>query len=247
MDYCPGGELFFHLRQQGRFSERAAMFYCAEAILALQYLHEHNIIYRDLKPENILLDASGHIKLTDFGLAKENMSSDTVTYSFCGSTDYLAPEMLKGAGYGRAIDFWSLGCFLFEMIVGSPPFSFGRNKQRVYERIESGVVSFPSFLSRSAISVLEGLLTLDPNRRLGMGVGGFDQLKQHAFFSLDWEALEKKEISPPIVPIIESDTDLRNFDSQFVTMKITFDWDANARIEKKQSDDEDENDDFEGF
>jgi serum/glucocorticoid-regulated kinase 2 len=139
LDYCSGGELFYHLRKAGRFQEVNVAFYAAEAALALQYLHCHGVIYRDLKPENVLLDEAGHIKLADFGLAKEGMFEGKYTSSFCGSADYLAPEVISSEPYNNAVDWWSLGCLVYELIVGFPPFSDrGANRLRLYRRICDG-------------------------------------------------------------------------------------------------------------
>lgn len=118
MDYYNGGELFYHLRTKGKFSETQSKFYLAQMILALEFLHMKKIIYRDLKPENIVLDTNGYIKLTDFGLAKENIAEDNSTQTFCGTPEYLAPEIIRGDKYGKAVDVWCVGIILYEMLYG---------------------------------------------------------------------------------------------------------------------------------
>jgi protein-serine/threonine kinase len=142
-DYMSGGELFWHLQREGRFQEGRAKFYIAELILALQHLHEHNIVYRDLKPENILLDANGHIALCDFGLSKANLTENATTNTFCGTTEYLAPEVLLDEhGYTKMVDFWSLGVLVFEMCCGWSPF-YAEDTQQMYKNIAFGKVRFP--------------------------------------------------------------------------------------------------------
>mmetsp|Transcript_16991 Transcript_16991/g.16860 ORF Transcript_16991/g.16860 Transcript_16991/m.16860 type:complete len:178 (-) Transcript_16991:475-1008(-) len=131
IDFCPGGELFYHLHRLGRFTENQAKFYFGEILLGLEYLHGRDIVYRDLKPENVLLDIDGHIKITDFGLSKENIRNRERTYSYCGSPEYMCPEMLQKAGHGRGVDFYSLGSLLYEMLTGLPPF-YDPDKQKMH-------------------------------------------------------------------------------------------------------------------
>lgn len=156
---------FFLVSQGGRFSEDRAKLYTAEITLALEHVHNANIIYRDLKPENLLLDADGHIKVTDFGLSKENVVDDGVK-SFCGTPEYLAPEVLKRTKYGKAVDWWSLGTLLFEMISGLPPF-YDRNRERMYKKILGAELRFPAHMSNEAKSICRGMLTREPLQRLG--------------------------------------------------------------------------------
>ena len=169
LDYFTGGELFFHLKNGGCFPEERAKFYAAEITLALQCLHENGIIYRDLKPENVLLDDEGHIKLTDFGLSKEDIAGNQMTHTFCGTPEYLAPEVIKGSWYGKSVDWWSMGTLLYEMLTGLPPF-YNENLHLMYERIVTMPLTFPDDMSEEAKSLLSGLLERDPRKRLGMYV-----------------------------------------------------------------------------
>ncbi|KAJ3051632.1 hypothetical protein HK097_007356 [Rhizophlyctis rosea] len=215
LDYCNGGELFYHLQKETAFSEERAKFYTCELILALEHLHKYNVIYRDLKPENILLDSSGHIALTDFGLCKENVTFDDTTNTFCGTAEYLAPEVLTGQGYGKAVDWWSLGILFYEMTTGLPPF-YSENTNLMYKKILHNQLLFPPGFSEKAQIVVRGLLERDPKKRLGGGPDDGAAIKRQAFFAdVDWDKLLKKEISPPFKPKVESETDTSNFDPIF--------------------------------
>ena len=215
-DYMSGGELFWHLQKEGRFDEKRAKFYIAELILALQHLHLHDIVYRDLKPENILLDANGHIALCDFGLSKANLTKNDTTNTFCGTTEYLAPEvLLDEAGYTKMVDFWSLGVLVFEMCCGWSPF-YAEDTQQMYKNIAFGKVRFPrDTLSTEGRNFVKGLLNRNPKHRLG-AIDDAEELKRHLFFAdIDWEALTKKLITPPFKPKLKSETDTSNFDPEF--------------------------------
>jgi len=212
MDFVNGGELFFHLQQEDRFSEERACFYAAEILLGLEHLHEHGIVYRDLKLENLLLTPDGHIKITDFGLSKEGMHTDTSsTGTFCGTPEYMAPEMLQGKGYTTAVDWWSFGALLYEMISGLPPF-FSQDVQVMYRRIIKEELSFTEMFSEDAMDLLEKLLIKDPEQRLT----DTKVMKQHPFFKdIDWDLLYQKKIKPPYVPDVVDSTDLHNIDEEF--------------------------------
>ncbi|RDW89070.1 kinase-like protein [Coleophoma cylindrospora] len=215
-DYMSGGELFWHLQKEGRFDEKRAKFYIAELILALQHLHMHDIVYRDLKPENILLDANGHIALCDFGLSKANLTKNATTNTFCGTTEYLAPEvLLDEAGYTKMVDFWSLGVLVFEMCCGWSPF-YAEDTQQMYKNIAFGKVRFPrDTLTTEGRNFVKGLLNRNPKHRLG-ATDDAEELKRHPFFAdIDWEALTKKLITPPFKPKLKSETDTSNFDPEF--------------------------------
>jgi len=215
LDYVNGGELFYHLQKETAFDEERAKFYTAELVLALGHLHKYNIIYRDLKPENVLLDGTGHIALTDFGLCKENVSFNETTNTFCGTAEYLAPEVLERKGYGKAVDWWSLGILFFEMTTGLPPF-YSENINIMYKKIMENQITFPSTYSEKAQSLVRGLLEKDPNRRLGGGPDDAEEVKAHPiFYNINWHMLNKKQIKPPFKPKIESEVDTSNFDPMF--------------------------------
>lgn len=200
LDFLSGGELFFHLSKEVKFSVDRARFYTAELVLAIGHLHSKDIIYRDLKPENVVLDSKGHVCLTDFGLAKKDITSSNQTHTFCGTPEYLAPEIIKGKGHGKPVDWWSLGILLYEMLVGLPPF-YSENMNEMYELILKAPLKFPSFVPPDAQSLLRGLLERDETKRLGSGPSDAKEIMQHPFFaSIDWEKLFKKEIDPPFVP-----------------------------------------------
>eukprot|EP01117_Protostelium_nocturnum_P009433 TRINITY_DN3367_c0_g1_i1.p1 TRINITY_DN3367_c0_g1~~TRINITY_DN3367_c0_g1_i1.p1 ORF type:complete len:429 (-),score=160.17 TRINITY_DN3367_c0_g1_i1:61-1347(-) len=214
LDFINGGELFFHLKKEGRFSEARVRFYAAQIVSAIAHLHSFDIVYRDLKPENILLDSSGNITITDFGLSKE-IDDDVGTHTFCGTPEYLAPEVLKGAGHGKGVDWWSLGTLIYEMLTGLPPF-YSQNINTMYQKILSGELRFPSYVSPDAQSFLEGLLTREVDSRLGSGPNGPDEIKRHPFFKeINWTALNNKEIEPPFKPKTKDVNCVTNFDPIF--------------------------------
>ena len=215
-DYMSGGELFWHLQKEGRFVEDRAKFYIAELILALRHLHQHDIVYRDLKPENILLDANGHIALCDFGLSKANLAKNDTTNTFCGTTEYLAPEvLLDEQGYTKMVDFWSLGVLVFEMCCGWSPF-YAEDTQQMYKNIAFGKVRFPrDALSQEGRNFVKGLLNRNPAHRLG-AKGDAEELMAHPFFhDVDWNALSKKLAQPPFKPKLKGELDTSNFDPEF--------------------------------
>ncbi|GFP53873.1 serine/threonine-protein kinase SCH9 [Trichoderma asperellum] len=217
-DYMSGGELFWHLQKEGRFDEKRAKFYIAELILAIQHLHNNDIVYRDLKPENILLDANGHIALCDFGLSKANLTKNDTTNTFCGTTEYLAPEvLLDESGYTKMVDFWSLGVLVFEMCCGWSPF-YAEDTQQMYKNIAFGKVRFPrDTLSQEGRNFVKGLLNRNPKHRLG-ATDDAEELKRHPFFNdIDWNLLAKKLITPPFKPKLKSATDVSYFDPEFTT------------------------------
>ncbi|KAF1777162.1 Protein kinase, C-terminal [Phytophthora cactorum] len=209
-DYCCGGEIFFHLKKFRSFSEAMVRFYAAELVAAIGHLHERDIIYRDLKPENILLDETGHVRLTDFGLSKTDCTDFTGAKTFCGTPEYLAPEMLisrkKKTEYGKAIDWWSLGTLMYEMLTGWPPF-FDRNIEQMCTKIMKSPLKFPAHfgLSSEVKSLISALLERDPTGH-----------QNHVFFaSIDWKLLENRGIKPPFKPRVRSPTDIQNFDREF--------------------------------
>jgi len=218
LDYFQGGELFFHLKNNRRFPEDVARIYVGEIALALGHLHSLQVIYRDLKPENILLDDNGHVCLTDFGLSKDVDPTDKA-HTFCGTPEYLAPEIVTGAGHDKAVDWWSLGILLYELTVGIPPF-YSQNVNEMYNKIQHGVLRFPPFLSENCKNLIVQLLNRDPKKRLG-SKDDVNDLKIHPFFkTISWEKMMKKELDPPYKPKTKSSTDTNNFDSTFTSEPV---------------------------
>ncbi|KAM4029005.1 serine/threonine-protein kinase Sgk3 isoform 1-T1 [Anomaloglossus baeobatrachus] len=219
LDFINGGELFFHLQRERYFAEPRALFYAAEIGSALGYLHSIEIIYRDLKPENILLDSKGHIVLTDFGLCKEGISNSDKTLTFCGTPEYLAPEVIKKQPYDNTVDWWCLGSVLFEMLHGLPPF-YHRDTAVMYENIlHKSLVTRPD-ISITASSILEELLEKDPKQRLG-SKDDFNEIKKHPFFStINWTEMVEKKISPPYHPHVDGPDDISNFDTEFTDVMV---------------------------
>ncbi|OAD02134.1 protein kinase A catalytic subunit [Mucor lusitanicus CBS 277.49] len=203
MDYVPGGELFSILRKQKKFSEQTAKFYAAEVLLALAYLHENGIVYRDLKPENILIDARGHVKLTDFGFAKR---VDDMTWTVCGTPDYLAPEIILSKGYTKAVDWWGLGVLIFEMVVGRAPF-IDKNPVNLYQKILECRVDWPEDMSADLKDLLQNLLTADIEGRYTS-----QEIKEHVWFAdLNFDQVLKRKVKPPYIPKVKDDGDTTCF------------------------------------
>jgi len=195
MELCAGGELFGLMRTTGNLQKSVAQFYAAEIVLVLEYLHSIGVAYRDLKPENVLLDESGHIKMCDFGFAK--FVSDR-TWTLCGTTEYLAPEVITGGGHDMAVDWWALGVLLYEMLAGYPPF-YGTNPIEIFEKICDGVVTFPPHFDEETKDLISKFLTQSKSRRLGNGLDGARAVKSHPFFSnINWEALLNREVLVPV-------------------------------------------------
>jgi len=176
LEYCPNGDLAKHLLIEKRFSEQRAKFYLCEVLLALENLHQRDIIFRDLKPDNVVLDEEGHCKLTDFGLSKEGVNESKYAQSFCGSIAYLAPEMLKKQGHGKAVDWYLLGVLFYEMLVGITPY-FTTRKEEIFYNIECGELIIPDYVSPEAADLLRKLLERDPNKRLGGGKKDAQEIK----------------------------------------------------------------------
>ncbi len=209
LEYAIGGELFSYLRRAGRFGANMAKFYAAEIVLAIEYMHAHNIVYRDLKPENLLLDSKGHMKIADFGFAKV---VPEVTWTLCGTPEYLAPEIIQNRGHGKAVDWWSLGVLIFEMIAGFPPF-YADAPVAIYEKIVKGVLEFPRDFDPVARDLICRLLVADPNQRLGCSNDPGYCVRNHPWFAgVDWLALYNRTVPAPIVPIVMSPSDTRNFE-----------------------------------
>ncbi|XP_047125649.1 serine/threonine-protein kinase Sgk1 isoform X1 [Hydra vulgaris] len=216
LDYVNGGELFFHLQRERYFPEHRARFYAAEIGSAIGYLHQLSIIYRDLKPENILLDSQGHVVLTDFGLCKEGIEPKGTTSTFCGTPEYLAPEVLRKQAYDKSVDWWCLGAVTYEMMYGLPPF-YSRDTAEMYDNILHKPLRLRTNVSQSARHLLEQLLQKDRTKRLGNSNADFDEIKSHPFFrTINFVDLYNKKIDPPYNPNVSGQMDLKHFDPEFV-------------------------------
>lgn len=250
LDYMAGGELFFWLKKEKKFSESRCRLYAAEITLAIEALHSADIIYRDLKPENILLDETGHIRLTDFGLAKGGISvsgAEGGTKTFCGTPEYLAPEILENKGHGKAVDWWALGTLLYEILTGLPPF-YDTNVQRMYHKILHEPLKFPKSegrqVSEEAKDLLRGLLERRVANRIGSGPTDAQELKRSRFFSqLDFKKVYNKEYPAEFIPpAASSQTDVKNFDAEFTNEKA-----ADSMVHSAMSETMQEKSNFEGF
>uniref|UniRef100_A0A673Y7P8 protein kinase C n=1 Tax=Salmo trutta TaxID=8032 RepID=A0A673Y7P8_SALTR len=214
MEYTAGGDLMMHIHADV-FTEPRAVFYAACVVLGLQFLHDHKIVYRDLKLDNLLLDTQGYVKIADFGLCKEGMGYGDRTSTFCGTPEFLAPEVLTDTSYTRAVDWWGLGVLVYEMLVGESPFP-GDDEEEVFDSIVNDEVRYPRFLSTEAIAIMRRLLRRNPERRLGSGEKNADEVKKQPLFrSMDWEALLQRRLPPPFVPNIRGREDVSNFDEEF--------------------------------
>ncbi|KAI8926829.1 kinase-like domain-containing protein [Entophlyctis helioformis] len=218
LSYASGGELFTYLAKERMFSEDVACFYISELLLAISHLHSLGIIYRDLKPENVLLDAEGHVILTDFGLSKVAVGAITV----CGTIEFMAPEVLnEKLTYGKAVDYWSLGVMLYDMLTGSPPFT-GNNRKKIMEAILNKKPAFPKYITPNSRDLCTKLLRKNPEQRLGNGDDGAETVKKHAFFrKIVWKSLLARQVTPPYIPkLVSIARDTSNFHSEFTSMGL---------------------------
>jgi len=225
MEYVNGGDLMFQIQRSRKFDEPRARFYASEVTLALMFLHRHGVIYRDLKLDNILLDAEGHCKIADFGMCKEGIFDGKLTSTFCGTPDYIAPEILQELDYSFSVDWWALGVLMYEMMAGQPPFE-ADDEDSLFESILRDEVLYPVWLSKEAVHILKSFMTKNPAKRLGCvaAQGGEEAIKRHAFFAgkIDWEALERRQIKPPFKPKVVNPRDTTNFDKDFTNMPVAF-------------------------
>ncbi|XP_029541321.2 ribosomal protein S6 kinase alpha-2 isoform X2 [Oncorhynchus nerka] len=221
LDFLRGGDLFTRLSKEVMFTEEDVKFYLAELALALDHLHSLGIIYRDLKPENILLDEEGHIKITDFGLSKEATDQDKRAYSFCGTIEYMAPEVVNRRGHTQSADWWSFGVLMFEMLTGSLPFQ-GKDRKETMVLILKAKLGMPQFLSPEVQSLIRALFKRNPANRLGAGPDGVEEIKRHNFFgNIDWNKLYRREIKPPFKPAVGRPEDTFHFDPEFTSRTPT--------------------------
>ncbi|XP_060621877.1 protein kinase C delta type isoform X2 [Anolis sagrei] len=215
MEFLNGGDLMFHIQDKGRFDLYRATFYGAEIVCGLQFLHSKGIIYRDLKLDNVMLDKEGHIKIADFGMCKENVFGEHKATTFCGTPDYLAPEILQGLKYTFSVDWWSFGVLLYEMLIGQSPYH-GDDEDELFESIRVDTPHYPRWITKESKDILEKLFEREPTKRLGV----IGSIKDHNFFkAINWTALEKREMDPPFKPKVKSASDYSNFDREFLSEK----------------------------
>ena len=214
-EFLPGGDMFYHLHNSTfQFTEATTKFYIIEIILGIEFLHNNNVIYRDLKPENILMDTEGHIKISDFGLAKILSNPKDKAYTLCGTLQYLAPELLKNKGYDKSVDWWSLGIIFYQMLMGKMPFGIKGNK--INPEIFETKLKFNDDINPLAINLINQLLNTNPKKRIGYGDLDAKKIKELNYFSdVDEDKYLNKEIEPPFVPKLENEMDLRYFDKMF--------------------------------
>jgi len=217
MEYLAGGELFMQLQKERMLMEDTAIFYLCQVLLAIEHLHKIGIIYRDLKPENIMLDRAGHVKLTDFGCVKES-ASDEINYTFCGTVEYMAPEILNRSGrHGKEVDWWSFGILAHDMLTGAPPFT-GGNRKVITERVLKSKLQLKKYLTPNANDILKKLLSKQVENRLGFGEKDSQAVKDHKFFTgVDWDHVLSKKSKPPFLPLLRSEDDFSNFDDEFTS------------------------------
>ncbi|PYI11138.1 hypothetical protein BO78DRAFT_162857 [Aspergillus sclerotiicarbonarius CBS 121057] len=217
MEYISGGDLMLHI-QRGQFGLKRAQFYAAEVLLALKYFHENGVIYRDLKLDNIMLTLDGHIKVADYGLCKENMWYGATTSTFCGTPEFMAPEILLDKRYGRAVDWWAFGVLIYQMLLQQSPFR-GEDEDEIYDAILADEPLYPIHMPRDSVSILQKLLTREPELRLGSGPTDAQEVMSHAFFrNINWDDIYHKRVPPPFMPSISSPTDTSNFDQEFTSV-----------------------------
>jgi classical protein kinase C len=220
MEYVSGGDLMLHIQRE-QFTPRRAKFYAAEVLLALEYFHKQGIIYRDLKLDNILLTLDGHVKVADYGLCKEDMWYNSTTSTFCGTPEFMAPEILLEQRYGRAVDWWAFGILIYEMLLGQAPFR-GDDEDEIFDAILEDEPLYPIHMPPDSVSILHKLLTRDPAKRLGAGPTDADEIKAHPFFrDINWDDMFHKRVPPPFIPTLKNPSDTSWFDTEFTSEKPT--------------------------
>lgn len=209
LDFISGGDMFTHLRKMGRFNEAHSKFYAAQIVLSFEYLQNLDIVHRDIKPENLLIDRRGNCRVTDFGFAKV---VKTRTYTLCGTPEYVAPEIILSKGYNKIVDWWSLGVLLYEMTAGYSPF-YAKETIKIYERILSGKVHYPSHFSMELRDLIHNLLQIDLTKRYGNLKNGVLDIKNHEWFAkINWTDAWRDRYKPPFLPVVQDAGDSSNFD-----------------------------------
>jgi len=242
IEFVQGGDLMFHMQRKGRLQENHALFYSAEVAIALNFLHQNGIIYRDLKLDNVLLANDGHIKLTDYGMCKQGIRGNIKTSTFCGTPNYMAPELLRNEDYSFSVDWWALGVMMFEMMVGNSPFLTdqlkGKTEDYLFQIILTSDIKPPNSLSSNSKRVLYDFLMKDPSKRLGCKVGhGFKEIMNHVYYSeIDWDALERKQIKAPFIPTLDNNLDFDNFPTEFTSEPLEFSFDDQYEVSKIDQD-----------
>ncbi|CAG9316511.1 unnamed protein product [Blepharisma stoltei] len=209
LEYIPGGELFTRLRLYHHFPNDVALFYATEILLAISYMHTRDIVYRDLKPENILIDQQGHVKIADFGFCKVIPQGER-SFTLCGTPEYLAPEIIKSEGHGKAVDWWAFGILVYEMLVGNPPF-YDQNPYKIYKKIVKGEFVMPELISNNAAELIARLLCINQDERLGSN-GSSEEIKGMKWFrGVDFAMVVRKEVRAPWIPNLSGPNDTSSF------------------------------------
>ena len=213
LEYCPGGDLFEFSRRNGKLTEQESKFYISQIILAIQAAHNKDIVYRDLKPENILIDANGYLKLADFGRADFLSSKKTLLKGLSGTPQYMAPEMVNGEEYGKCVDWWAVGCLMFELLVGKAPFT-STNRKRLYQMIKEEQALFPEFLSKEAKNLINNMLCKNPHKRFND-----KEIINHDWFKgFNWNEIKDKSRASIWKPEINENLGTQNFNKKFIEM-----------------------------
>ena len=242
-EFIQGGDLFNQIHSNPKFSTEKTRFYSAEIIIAIEYLHNNNMIYRDLKPENILIGLDGHIKITDFGLSKKYNKIEKA-FTICGTLQYIAPEILEGSGYNESVDWWSLGVIMFEMITSKLPFRIKQDSQPNPDIYKKNII-YPTWMDETAKDLINKLLNINPLLRIGSGINGCDDIKKHEFFKdIDWNKALNKKLKPPFIPKVEDETDIKYFEKSLMESPI---FSENSEILVNEEENEEDNNKYDGF